>query len=206
MEPVPEVDFLRWAASVGIGFDPRYPESGLLRILPRRDQARFWVLPPDPAAWPHFIASLLESLDEWDSGLLWPRSGSWPNQEKSPSYDEGVRDVILRGVGVPAGWAGALRFGRDEKNALIAVMYPFVAFGGCGDDDLIFVPDHGRQLLQSDHHDVIHAQCGSSERIQKFVDQMAEAGYDLPTKLPDETFKRPAWMVEPSTPVDRSRD
>ena len=199
MEPVSSEDFLRWTSGVGIGFDPRYPESQCLSLLPPSEHTRFWVLPPDPATWPHFTASLLNGLDEWDNGFLWPRCGSWPNPAKSRSLNEGVRDVLLHGAGVPAGWAGAVRFSRDdEEDVLVAVMYAFLAFGWCGDDDLFFVPDHGRQLLQTDHHDVILVECSSGERMQKLVADIAKAGYQLPTKLPDWTFKHPTWMAAPS--------
>lgn len=155
-------------------------------------------MPSDPSAWPHFAASLLDGLDEWDSGFLWPRSdGRWPDPAQSQSYNEGVRDVLLRGAGIPGGWGGAVRFGRDEEEALVAVLYAFLAFGWCVDDDLFFVPDHGRQLLHTDHHDVIHVECASEERVQRLVAHMVEAGYELPTELPDWTFKRPAWMGGP---------
>jgi hypothetical protein len=103
-----------------------------------------------------------------------------------------VRDVILRGAGVPSGQAGAIRFGRDEEHILLAVLYANLAFGWCADDDLFFIPDHGRQLLHTDHHDVIHVECESEERVQKLVMHMADAGYELPREPPDGTFKRPA--------------
>jgi hypothetical protein len=209
VETITSEAFLRWAAGGGIGFDPRYPQSGCLRLLPRREHARFWVLPPDPAALPHFTASLLDGLDEWDNGFLWPRSdGRWPDPAQTGSYSEGVRDVLLRGADIPAGWVGAVRFGRDEEDALLAVLYAFVVFGWCVDDDLFFVPDHGRQLIHTDHHDVIHVECASEERIQRLVAHMAEAGYELPRELPDATFKRPAWMdhVDPIAPTERPPD
>jgi hypothetical protein len=192
MEAVPGEEFLRWAAGVGIDFDPRYPDT--LCLVPPRDHARFWALPGDPATWPHFVGSLLEGLDEWGAGFLWPRPGRWPQGRKSRSRKEGVRDVVLRGAGVPDGWAGPVRYRREEEEAVIAVLFAYLAFGWCGDDDLFFIPDHGRQLLQTDHHDVIHVECATEERVQELVSHMAGEGYLLPTELPDPTFKRPAWM------------
>jgi hypothetical protein len=80
MEAVRSENFVRWAAGVGIGFDPRYPESRCLSLLPPRQQARFWVLPSYPATWAHFVASLLDALDciaENNAGFgLHPGSGS----------------------------------------------------------------------------------------------------------------------------------
>jgi hypothetical protein len=207
METLSEEGFLRWAAGVGIGFDPRFPESRSLNLLPPRDEARFWILPADPAIWPHLAGSLLSGLDEWDSAYLWPRSGSWPDAGQSRSYTEGVRDVLLRGAGIPAGRRVAVRFSHDEETLLVSVLYAYMTFGWCMDDDLFFVPDHGQQLLQTDHHDVIHVRCASEERVQSLVGHMADAGYQLPGELPDATFKRPAWMdsVEPDSTRDRPR-
>ena len=193
MQTICREDFWHQTAALGVGIDPNYPNSGCLSLLPPAEHARFWVVPPDPAAWPHFIASLLDGLDDWTSGLLWPRSGDWPSGQPG-SANEGVRGVILRGAGIPDGWAGAVRFDRAEEASLVAVLYAFVAFGWCVDDDLFFLPDHARQLLQTDHHDVIHAECRSGERVAELVAHMAAAGYELPAEPPDETFKRPAWM------------
>src|SRR4051812_48249718 len=112
METVSTHDFLTWASERGIGFDPRYPDSRCLKLLGSLDQARFWTLPPYPETWPHFVASYLECLDEWETGCLWPRSGSWPESGQSQSYNAEVRDVLLRGAGVSDGWAGAIRVHR----------------------------------------------------------------------------------------------
>jgi hypothetical protein len=101
---------------------------------------------------------------------------------------------VLRGAGVPDGWAGPVRYRREEEEAVIAVLFAYLAFGWCGDDDLFFIPDHGRQLLQTDHHDVIHVECATEERAQELVAHMANEAYPLPTESPDCTFKRPAWM------------
>jgi hypothetical protein len=172
----------------------RYPDSGCLRLLPPTDHARFWAVPADPAAWPHVAASLLGGLDEWTTGLLWPRSGSWPQFGRAQSHNDGVRDIVLRGTGIPDGWSGAVRFGRDEEDAIVAVLFAYLAFGWCVDDDLFFFPDHARQMVQADHHAVLHAECRSEVRVLALVAHMAAEGYELPTDPPDWTFKRPAWM------------
>ena len=76
------------------------------------------------------------------------------------------------------------------------MLFDSLAFGSDGGDDLFFVPDHGRQIVQTDHHDVLHATCTSEERVRELVAHMAAEGFELPTELPDWTFKRPAWMDE----------
>jgi hypothetical protein len=191
VDAVDSHDFLRWAASAGIGTDPRYPESGCLSLLPPRDHARFWVVPRDPATWPRFSDCILDGLDPWEGVFLWPRSGTWPAAGEGGSLNERIREVILRGAGVPAGWAGALRFLDWEADAVVAVAFACLAFGW---DDLFLIPDHGRQLIQTDHHGVVHVACGSEPRVAEFVARTAAEGYELPTDPPDWTFRRPAWM------------
>lgn len=187
MEGVSADKFLSWAAGVGIGFDPRYPNSGCLSLLPPTGHARFWVLPNDPTTHPHFAAALVQGLDDWKTGYLWPRAGRW-------IPPGGSQPITLRGVGVPFGSAAAVRFDRTAESELVAILCAYLAFGGCTDDDLFFVPDHGRQLLQTDHHDVVHVKCRTKWRVLKLVKQMSRAGYELPAELPDWTFKRPAWL------------
>jgi len=195
MEAIPRKAFFTWASRAGIGINPRYPASGFISLIPSRRHARFWELPADSVRWPHFVATMVAGLDEWKTAYLWPRSGGWPAAPEEWSHNEAARDVLLHSIGIPRGWAGAVRLIRGEQDKLLAVLTTYCTFGGCVDDDLFFVPDHGKQLLHSDHHDAIHVECASKKRLLQLVKHMAEAGFDLPTELPDPTFKRPAWMT-----------
>jgi hypothetical protein len=197
MEVLSNEDYLNWAASVGIGFDSRFPGAQVLGFHPARYFARFWTLPDDPGAWPHFASCLLRGLDEWGAVYLWPRSGQWPRTEKDSSRNERVRDVILRGAGIPTGLSGAIRFSRNEEDTILALIFASFAFGCYIGDDVYVIPEHGRQLLRTDHHGVVHARCLDEQRIEALVAHMAGAGYELPTELPDVTFKWPSWMGAP---------
>ena len=195
MEAILAPQFLVWAAGLSVGPHPDYPDH--LALLPPADHARFWVLPGDPATWPHFVSALLNNLDPWASGCLWPRSGRWPATAECLTRNERVRQVTLRGAGVPDGWAGALRFDRAEVDVAIAVLSAFLTYGWHSPDDVWFVPDHGRQVLQTDHHGVIHVECRDEERMVALVAHMERAEYPLPPEPPDGTFKWPAWMSPP---------
>lgn len=194
MNTLTEDDFFRWAETVGIGLDERYPHSGCLAHRTYSNHRRFWVLPPDPEAWPSFVSQFLQGMDPWTHCYVWPRHGRWPNSKKSQYPTEGVRDITFRGAGVPDGWEGAVRFNQDEKDAVIAITFVQLAFGWSTPDDLFIIPDHGRQLIQTDHHDVVHVTCLDEERALRFVEFMSDAGYELPTDVPDRTFRRPSWM------------
>lgn len=104
--------------------------------------------------------------------------------------------MLLRGAAIPSAWVGAVRYPRDETDALLAVLFAYLALAWSVDDDLFFIPDHGSQLLRTDHHGVIHVECSSQEQLRQLVAMMAGAGYNLPDEPPDGTFRRPAWMKE----------
>jgi len=180
--------------NLGIGFDESYPGARSLTYLPHSDHARFWTLLPDPAGWPHFVDCLLEGCKPWSSCFLWPRFGTWPATTALTGLSDSILNVILRGVGIPEAWPGAIRFAPPDRPAVLAVVFFYLVFGGCVQDDLYLIPDHGRQILLTSHHDVVHVKFAEESRIESFVKHMSAAGYELPAELPDETFKRPAWM------------
>jgi hypothetical protein len=196
MEVIDTDQFLNWARGFDIGFDERYPGARSLVYLPGPRLSRFWMFPDDGAAWPHFAACFLEGIDPWQQFLLWPRAGRWPvAPEAGGWWNEAVRDVVLRGASIPRAWSGAARFGREEVAAVVAVMFAAMLAGGFP-DDLYLVPDHGRQFLQVNHHDVVHAEFREEARLLEFVAYLEAKGHALPTEVPDATFKQPPWMRE----------
>ena len=58
------------------------------------------------------------------------------------------------------------------------------------------MPDHGRYLLQTDHHNVIHAIFRHEEDVNRWVAEMERRGFALPGEVPDPTFKQPKWMKD----------
>jgi hypothetical protein len=193
---VPADEFLVWAASVGVGFDPRYPHSDWLVLLAPDSHSRFWEMPEYPYAIPDFLETAVNALDPWEIGYLWPRDARWCTATDCLA-NEAVRDVIWRGAGMPLGLDCAARVGRDERSEVVAVLFAALALGGDGCSDVFFVPDHARQIVYSGHHDVLHVDCVDEARMLEFVRDMRSAGIDLPTEPPDATFKRPSWMPPP---------
>ena len=49
-------------------------------------------------------------------------------------------------------------------------------------------------MIKTDHHDVVHVSFRDQATMEKFINTMAEKGFELPEDIPDETFKRPDWM------------
>jgi hypothetical protein len=135
-------DFLAWAGRAGIGFEPRYPERNCLRLLPPRESSRFWELPDHPYSIPYLVEVVLDGLDSWEAGYLWPHIGRWPAWADPGLPNERVRDMIWRGLKMPNGWAGAARVSRDERPAVVPALFASLALGGDLASDLYFVPDH----------------------------------------------------------------
>jgi hypothetical protein len=194
MHPIRSEEFLAWAEAKGIGPDDRYEEPRCLVHKPPRDIGRFWVVPPDPAGWPRFIAAMLDGMGPWTTGYLWFRGGRWPGLTAPYDSDGGIREVILRGVGAPINLEGAAHFEKSERDRVVGVIFAQLAFGWCSQDDLFVIPDHAGTILWVDHHRVIHANFADRRSVKQFARGMKASGYDLPTYLPDGTFKRQRWM------------
>jgi len=102
--------------------------------------------------------------------------------------------MILRGSGVPDQRAFGLRVTQRDFDSVLTILFAYLVFGWCVTDNICFIPDHGRQIVQLDHHHVIHVQYSHEAEAVNFGQYMAALGYDLPTDPPDPTFIRPYWM------------
>jgi hypothetical protein len=194
MDLVPNERFFSWLATTEVRPDDRYQPPSCLAYVPHRNAHRFWCLPHPGAAIPYFVQSLLDGLDPWFACYVWPRDGEWPVALEEDDVAERVRGLIVAGAGVPAGFAGAVRFTSAEADRLAAVVFAHLTFGWSVPDDLFIIPDHARQLLQTDHHDVVHVEFAEEGRVAPYIEHMKRKGYDLPAELPDWTFRKPDWM------------
>jgi hypothetical protein len=194
---VSEAEFLRWAATRGLAPDSDYPQSAVLKYR-AGGESRFWLVPPQPERRPYFIAMLLELLGEWEACYVWRHSGSWPGvYDMTGRVNDRIEYQILRGIGMPMASADVVCFSRGEIDLLITLIFSTTIFGWSVGEDLYIVPDHARQILQTDHHDVIHVDFRDANDVDRWVAAMADEGFDLPDDPPDATFERPPWM-----PVD----
>jgi hypothetical protein len=189
-----ESAFLAWADAAGLCLDPRYPHSAVLTFRPEEKNARFWVVPPEPERRPYFILSLLDLMGDWRECHAWRHLGSWPAAADPLRINDVVERQILEGLGLPLGTADVVTFERAELHKLATLIFSTTVFGWSVGEDLYVVPDHARQILQTDHHDVIHLACRSEAAIEECVRDMHRRGFALPDEPPDETFKHPTWM------------
>lgn len=189
-----EDQFLRWAKCRGIVLDPRYPESAVLSFDPPAVEDRFWEVPPEPERRPYFISSLLDLAGDWESCFCWRHLGSWPKVPDPGRLNDRIEHQILSGIGLAIGSADVVEFRRNEIDRLITLLFSTTIFGWSVGEDLYVVPDHARQIIQTDHHEVIHVSCRSAVDMERFIAGMKGIGFDLPEEIPDATFKTPKWM------------
>ena len=126
--------------------------------------------------------------------------GGWPAREHidPERINDCVEFAILDGIGIPIGTSDVVEFSRDESTELVTLLFSTSIFGWSAGEDLYVVPDHGRCLLQTDHHEVMHVQFGQPADAATWVRAMTERGFPLPDEPPDATFKWPRWMTRRS--------
>jgi hypothetical protein len=103
---------------------------------------------------------------------------------------------ILRGLQLPLGTADVVEIARGESATLVTLIFITTIFGWSVGEDLYVVPNHGRYLVQTDHHDVVHVSFRELEDLEHWVQVMETRGFPLPESVPDETFKQPSWMKD----------
>ena len=194
MRAIDENLFLGWAKSHGYALTRFGSGSQYLEFDPKSDERRFWEISAEPERRGFMFLALLELMGDWKSCYAWRHQGSWPAAQNHDRLNDSMEFIILSGMGMPSGTTQAVEFSREEQYNLVTLMLSTSIFGWSVGEDMSIVPDHGRYLMQTDHHDVIHTCFRSSEDRDAYVQAMAKRGYALPSELPDTTFKLPGWF------------
>jgi hypothetical protein len=190
-----EKHFLQWAAIHRLALDPSSSGSALLEFEPDPGLSRFWLVPVRPELRSYFLFTMLRLTGPWHSCFIWRHMGSWPLDPQPPNANDRVEYQILSGLGLPMGTADVVEFERAEVDKLLAVLFSTTVFAWGVGQDLYVVPDDGRYILKTSHHDVIEVFFRTQADLDRFVEGMAEEGFTLPTAVPDATFSRPDWMT-----------
>jgi hypothetical protein len=194
MKEIAESEFLTWAKGEGMVLHPDYPDSRSLTFWPDPGNDRFWTLPNTAAEYPDLVETMLRLTGPWQRCFLWCHLGSWIESTNDPCPNSRLQETIFCVLGLTPKSARVLEFSSQETNVLAAILFTKLVFGWCVADDLFIVPDHGRIILQTDHHNVVHASFTAADQMHGFIRDMKLEGYDLPIEPPDETFRRPDWM------------
>jgi hypothetical protein len=186
-------EFLGWAKQRGIGVNSRYSDPAQscfwLHILSGGGERRFWAFPFEARELLVFVTSILKALDPWESCRVLKRVGSWSYAE-----DGEGQDLVLESIGIPEGFGGSVEFLASEGATLLLLLVTQLAFASNPGDDLWVVPDHGRQVIFTDHDGAVHLLFAAPEHMGSFVEAMRENGFPLPDEPPNESLRWPNWM------------
>jgi hypothetical protein len=151
-------EFGNWITSLGLVFrKARVPAS--LEYHHCLGTVRTWAVPEYSRECLTFVNWALAGLAPWSSCVLWPFAGQWPGgaagcagEARLPGVglDSTTWKLILRGVGMPDGWEGAVRMGWEAADRVKVVAFTYVALGSSSQDDLFLIPDHGNQFVHMD--------------------------------------------------------
>ncbi len=194
MERIEEKTFIEVVSQLGITVDSRYPETAGLNFAIDSKISRFWEIPEEARNIPYFVETILSALDAWESVYVWKQMGGWFTSIKGERLNDDVQAVIYQGIGITENNADILRFARNELTELVTLTFNQLVFGWHVGDDLYIIPDHGRQMIKTSHHDVVHVYVRDQSTMERFINTMAAKGFELPEDIPDGTFKRPDWM------------
>jgi hypothetical protein len=104
------------------------------------------------------------------------------------------REKLFAAAGIELGAQYAIEYVPEERPSIIALLASQLHYGWNTGDDTFLVPDHGRQFIQTDHHNTLHMSFSDPSQLLPFINHMEAKGYFLPNAPPDETFKKPKWM------------
>jgi hypothetical protein len=193
---IDEAQFRAWLAEGGIGPHSRWGNTDTLVCVESEELSRFWFPSNIPSELPGFILAALRAASSGGPHYLLKRGGgNWyeSDLESAPGSNV-IIDALLKAAGVPAEAAGGLRFEKEDWKALSIVSQAYYVNGWSVGEDLHMFGEERDCAMMISHHGELIVHFPNWERLERFQTTMLEAGYDLPTELPDETFKRPDWM------------
>lgn len=196
MKRIEEKKFMKMVKQIGVTVDSRYPKSAELAFEEDSGISRFWRISEEARRIPYFVDTILAAFDPWESMYVWKHMGSWFRSIKGEKLNDDVQAVIYQGIGITENNADMLKFTRNELAELVTLTFNQLVFGWHVGDDLYIIPDHGHQMVKTDHHDVVHVSFRDQASMRKYIHAMQDHRFELPKDLPDGTFKRPDWMKE----------
>lgn len=95
-------EFLRHISEHGIRLDPDDNDS--LSFATGGSYSRFWTVPQPASQLPYFIMKILESLDPWESCLVWKRCSCCFYPGGKTYVGNPVWEYMVRSIGIQEGF------------------------------------------------------------------------------------------------------
>lgn len=197
MKTIRRSRFMRWLAEKRIGVDAEFaadwPRNLAFQGAP--SESRFWSFDGSAEQVLEYFEAVLDAVGRDDSFFLWAKDEAWLPTRSARSGEAG--DALWRAVLHPLRTCrhdGAIEFTRGDRDQLLGILYCAHTFGWTWSDDLYLVPASRLAVVMLDHHDAVWIETASADDMRSVIARMSERGFQLPTALPDSTFKPQAWM------------
>jgi hypothetical protein len=196
MKTVSSDDFVRWAATRQLRYEKKHAGSDEFLFTDAERESRYWLYPEQASEVPHFVNAIIKALGPKEHYWVYPNRGYWSLGQEAESWPQYQAWLpIIRGIGIPEGFVGALCFETTDISKLSALLFLLITLGPSVHIDTFLVPEDGNTILYFSHHDVVHIEFRNDYHLKKTTGTLETAGYPLPTEPPDETFKPVPWMV-----------
>jgi len=169
MERMDDARFLAWVAEGGIEDRSRSAATLHLDYPKAVRRGRTWPAPDDPDALARWLDAVVRAASP--DGPWWVRRrhgpGWFPGESGAPPSAELERAASA--LDLPRGFAGALGFGSDNRDALLALLRSYATWEWGMGEDLYLIPDDRSCLVLLCHDEEVHVTCASPERLDAFA-------------------------------------
>lgn len=171
MRTMDDAAFLAWVTEGEI--EDRTRPGGALRLDFSAGRTRTWPAPDDADALARWLETIVRASSA--EGPWWVRRrygpGWWPGEHGAPPSPELERAASA--AGVPRGFAGALGFAAEERDALLALLRSYATWEWGMGEDLYLVPDDRACIALLCHDEEVHVTCATAERHDAFAAAMS---------------------------------
>ncbi|MGO9953965.1 MAG: hypothetical protein ACLPN1_17375 [Dissulfurispiraceae bacterium] len=196
MQTISSDDFVRWAAARQLRYEQKSAGSDEFLFADTEGENRYWLYPEQASEVPHFVNAIIKALDPTEHYWVYPNRGCWSLGKKVESWPQYQAWLpMIQGLGISPGFIGALCFATTDISRLSALLFLQITLGPSVHIDTYLVPEDGNTILYFSHHDVVHIAFRNNYCLNKTIETLVAAGYQLPTDPPDDTFKPVPWMI-----------
>lgn len=196
MEFVSTEKFLAWATARGIGWSTKYPHSASLTYTTDASTWYRYRYIPSAQSLQQFVDLVLRTAAAGSPLWLFPpwRGGQWysaPHVEFASLAD--LR-AIVRGVGVPEEYAGAICCEPDEL-ALASSLLTGAVQHASSLWELCVIPGHAKCIVQSDEDDDLLGHFPTDAACESFTQALRQAGWEEPTEPDPRVSETDPWLT-----------
>jgi hypothetical protein len=196
MELIESETFREWCTTHSIGRSLRYPRSESLTYLP---EPSIWYR-YRPNTTPHGLAVFvgralalaaadtpLWAFPTWRGGRWWPVAdwSDWGSQALA---------AVVRGVGVPKGFIGAIRFELAELPLVTLLLTSALQFESAGFWELTVVPDHGRCIIYNEEDGDLIGVFPTESWLDSYTSALRKTGWNEPTEPDPRVSETDPWL------------